>query len=234
MLWQWCAAIAIASGIGCAQQHPNIPISDLLARRVPAYRVQNEPRLNALVRFGRENGIPLGIEFSTTELDDTVNLSTSATNVRGVLNSILGVTRQYSLASARGVVSIRAVGVPPPAWLVHRVRRFRLTRAQFSWASIKLCMTVETSMDPAKQGFGGDYPPGDPDDRVGPVDVRDVAVRELLNRIVGTSGHSSWVVTRQGARILPPASVNRLWTTMYRPDPLSELPGPPLPPAIVR
>jgi len=181
-------------------------------------------------------GIPLGIEFSTTELDDTVNLSTSATNVRGVLNSILGVTRQYSLASARGVVSIRAVGVPPPAWLDHRVRRFRLPRTQISWASIKLWMTVETSMDPAKQGFGGDYPPGDPNDRVGPVDVRDVAVRELLNRIVGTSGHSSWVVTRQGARILPPASVNRLWTTMYRPDPLSELPGPlpPLPPAIVR
>jgi hypothetical protein len=233
MLWQWCAAIAIASGIGRAQ-HPSVPISDLLVRRVPAYRVQNEPRLNALVRFGRENGIPLGIEFSTTELDDTVNVSTPATDVWGVLSSILGVTRQYSLASARGVVSIRAVDVPPPAWLDHRVRRFRLPRTQISWASMMLWMTVETIIDPAKKGFAGDYPPGDPNDRVGPMDVRDVTVRELLNRIVGASGHSSWIVTRQGARILGPASINRLWTTMYRTDPLSQLPGPPLPRVDVR
>ena len=228
MLWQWCAAVAIASGIGCAQR-PNVPIPDLLVRRVQAYRVHNEPRLNALVRFGRENGIPLGIEFSTAELDDTVNVSTPATDVRGVLSSILGVTRQYSLASARGVVSIRAVDVLPPAWLDYRVRRFRLPRTQISWASMMLWMTVERSMDPAKKGVAGDSPPGDPNDKVGPMDVRDVTVRELLNRIVGASGHSSWIVTRQGARILAPASINRLWTTMYRPDPLSQLPGPRLP-----
>jgi hypothetical protein len=107
MLRQWCAGIVIASGIGCAQ-HPNAPISSLLARRVPAYSVQSVPRLNALVRFGRENGVPLRIEFSTTELDEPVNVSTSASDVRGVLSAILGLSRQYSLSSSHGTVSIRA------------------------------------------------------------------------------------------------------------------------------
>jgi hypothetical protein len=97
-----------------------------------------------------------------------------------------------------------------------------------------LSMTVEMNMDPAKKGFAGDYPPGDRNDLVGPMDVRYVTVRELLNRIVGASGRSSWIVTRQSAVILGPASVNRLWTTMYSPDPLSQLPGPPLPRVDVR
>jgi hypothetical protein len=92
-----------------------------------------------------------------------------------------------------------------------------------------LWMTVEMNMDHAKKGFAGDYPRGDPNDRVGPMDVRDVTVRELLNRIVDASGRSSWIVTRQGAVVLGPASVNRFWTMMYSPDPLSQLPGPPFP-----
>lgn len=97
-----------------------------------------------------------------------------------------------------------------------------------------LRMTVEKDIDPATKGFAGDYSPGDLTDWVGPMDVRGATVRELLNRIVGASGHGSWIVTRQGASISAPATMNRFWTTMYRTDPATRLPGIPIPHVDVR
>lgn len=89
MMWQLVAALLIASGMACAQS-PTLAASGPLARRVPAYSIRNEPRLKALVRLGQENAIPLGIEFSTSELDEPVTVSTSATDVRTVITAILG------------------------------------------------------------------------------------------------------------------------------------------------
>ena len=88
-----------------------------LSSRVSAYTAHDEPRLMALIRFARENGIALGIESSTADLDRIVTVQTQSTDARNAITMILGNSRRYSLSALQGVVSIRDRDVQPPSWL---------------------------------------------------------------------------------------------------------------------
>jgi hypothetical protein len=179
----------------------------------------------ALVRFARENGIALGIEPSTADLDRIVTVHTQSTDARNAITMILGNSRRYSLSALQGVVSIRDRDVQPPSWLDHKIRRFQLQRTAVAFGFASLWMTIGGELDPSTKGFAGDFPPGDPGDQTGPLDVRGTTVRSLLNRLAASSGRTTWMVTRPTARLLPAAAINQYFTVMYQADPISRLPG---------
>jgi hypothetical protein len=179
----------------------------------------------ALVRFARENGIALGIESSTADLDQIVTGHIQSTYARNAITMILGNSRRYSLSGLHGVVSIRDRDVQPPSWLDHKIRRFRLQRTAVAFVFASLWMTIARELDPSTKGFAGDFPPSDPGDQTGPLDVRGITIRYLLNRLAASSGRTTWMVTGPSARLLPPAAIDQYFTVMYQADPISQLPG---------
>ena len=210
----WFAALAVGA-----------EAADPLSSRVSAFTAQGESRLTALVRFARQNKIALGIESSTADLDRIVTIHTQSTDARNAITMILGNSRGYSLSALEGLVSIRDSDVLPPSWLDHKIRRFRLQRTAVAFAFTSLWMTIARELDPLTKGLAGDSTPGDPRDQVGPLDVRGTTIRFLLDRLAASSARTTWMVTRPGARLLPPAVINQYFTVMYQADPISQLPG---------
>lgn len=202
-----------------------------LNRIVGPFTSRNESRLAALIRFGRENRLCFGIEFSDASFQDIPVIQLPQTTLREAVEAILVRDQGHSLAvsTLKGVVIIRSIRSHPPDWLDHRLPRFRIPRMQVVCASLNLSMALERHLNPSIQGFAGDYPPGAPADQVGPLDIRDATIRELLCTVVGASGKADWIA--MGGLTLGSgknASVNRYWTLLYDPDPVLSRPVVPL------
>jgi hypothetical protein len=211
LVWKALTLFALDLGVLCTEQRGLE--QDHLSRVVPAFQANHESRLKALIRFARMNNLSFGIEFSTEDLDQPLNLEVTAIEVRTAIGVILGVS-QPALSTDHGVVLIKRQGVESPAWLDNRIRRFWIPRVELPWASLNLSMALARHFNPVIAGFAGDFPPADPAESVGPMDVHGATVRDLLCRIVAAS-HSSWIVTRLGADVPSPAFINEYWTVMY-------------------
>jgi hypothetical protein len=168
--------------------------------------------LNALLWFGHDERVCLGIEFSGPELNREVQVWEVKSTVRKIIERILRSSEEYELSVSDGVVLIRRKGTRPPAWLDHRLPKFDSPKMELMRAGTGLWMRLELDMDPSIRGFGGDGPVTDPPDEVGPFHERGRTVGQLLVRIVASSRGAAWFPTTKGVRVSFPASVNRFWT----------------------
>jgi hypothetical protein len=182
-----------------------------LSRHVSHFSIGKTSMLDALIWLGRDERICFGIEFYGPELSNPVQIEMDNATISEIVEKILGSTNTYQLSVSDGVILIRKRGVKPPDWLNHRLPHFRVPRGELMSVDFQLWMAVEIDLDPSKQGFGGDYPPTDPIDEVGPFDERGQTVRQLLVRIVAASRGATWYPT-QGAGGPAPASINGFWT----------------------
>jgi hypothetical protein len=183
----------------------------LLSRHVSHFSIGKTSALDALIWFGRDQRICFGIEFYGAELSNPVEIEIDDATVGEVVQKILGSTDTYQLSVLDGVILIRKKEVRSPDWLNHRLPHFRVSRGELMAVDNQLWMALELDLDPLKQGFGGDYPPTEPIDEVGPFDERGQTVRQLLVRIVASSRGATWYPT-QGAEAPTPASRNGFWT----------------------
>ena len=87
------------------------------------------------------------------------------------------------------------------SWLDTRVPRFKCSRATVAAASNLLRMELQIAEKPelAKGGFAGHFRPGDLTDFVGPFDVQNATVRDLLDLIVGSSKGGIWLAIEERA-----------------------------------
>jgi hypothetical protein len=182
----------------------------LLSRHVSHFSIGKTSALDALIWFGRDQRICFGIEFYGG-LSNAVQIKMDDAAVGEIVQKILGSTSDYQLSVSDGVILIRKRGVKSPDWLNHRLPHFKVPKGELMSVNSQLWMALEMDLDPSKQGFGGDYPPTDPIDDVGPFDERGQTVRQLLVRIVAASRGATWYPT-QGAGGPAPASVNGFWT----------------------
>jgi len=151
----WVAVLVLlAVEAPCAERHAVSPLS----RRVHHFSIGRSSALNALLWLGHDEGLCLGIEFSSRELDNIVRVEADNTTVREVIKKIMGSSDVYRLSVSDGVILIRKKGVKPPTWLDHRLPQFELPRMELMWANIRLSMMVELDLDPSLKGFAGDYP----------------------------------------------------------------------------
>jgi hypothetical protein len=131
----------VALDLGVLSTEQRALEQDHLSRVVPAFQATHAPRLKALIRFPRMNSLLLGIEFSTEDLDQPLNLEIRARGVRTALGAILGVS-QTTLLTNHGVVLFKRQGFEAPAWLDNRIRRFWIPRVELPWASLNLSMAL--------------------------------------------------------------------------------------------
>lgn len=197
-----------AVGARCKAEF-NCPLE--LSAKVFMFR--DESRLAALVRFGRENHISLGVESLAGNPLHLTPLNPTGNTVKSTILQILGASGSYHLYCVNGVVIIRDDRVPSPKWLDRRLPSFQIPKATLATANIGLWMRVEKFLDPSQRGFGGDGPPGDPEDQIGPYNIKGATIRRLLCVIAGSSKGAAWVTADGRAnQVLGTAGVNRLWT----------------------
>jgi hypothetical protein len=178
-----------------------------------------EPRLSALIRLGRENGLCFGIETRTDHFNEKITLSIVDTDAYNAINTVLGSSPGYEISVLHNVILIRDKRVRPPEYLSLRLPRFRIPRSTLVWANLNLGMSVEMQLDPNRKGFVGDGPPGDVTNQVGPFDISGQTVRDLLCRIVGSSKGATWMVSSPFGPSVAPASIGRLWTLVLYQNP---------------
>lgn len=198
-------AVLLGANTGGARTSDSV-----LSRRVSHFTIGKTSTLNALIWLGRDEHICFGIEFYGG-LGNTVQIKMDDATVGEIVQKILGSSSDYQLSVSDGVILIRKIRVKPPDWLDHRLSHFKVARGELMFVNNQLWGALETDLDPSKQGFGGDYPPTDPIDEVGPFDERGQTVRELLVRIVAASRGATWYPS-QGAEGPAPASRNDFWT----------------------
>ena len=194
-----------------------------LSRQVSHFRLGPTSILNALLWLGHDYGVCFGIEYSGSDLNNTVQVDENKTTVGAVTRKILGDTFQVSVA--KGVVLIRRKGANTPDWLTHRLHVFTMPRVELMNANDLLWMGLEMDLDKTKHGFGGSHPQSEPRDEVGPFREHDKTMQQLLTTLVASSHGASWYATNGVGGTSFDSTINRFWTlatyrtrNLYRPS----------------
>ncbi len=201
------AILLLALQAPCAEPRK----ASVLRRQVDHFSFGETTALNALLWFGHDEGICFGIEFSGQELNKKVRISLDKTTVGDAVRKILSSSDLYVVSAPDGIVLIRKKGVPAPAWLDHRLRKFEIGRTELMSASSALWMTFQLDLNPSLKGFAGDYPGTEPPDEIGPIRERGKTIRQLLIKIVAASRGASWYPTQE-VRVTFPTVINNDWT----------------------
>lgn len=196
----WCAQ-ELHSGSSGRQDE------NLLLRPVAFFVTERLSLPDALLKLGQEQEIPLGIEYLHIEdVRKRITLRVTHTNVGEVVKSILAYGRGYEVVVRDGVLNITHPSVPsdPNKNLLNRVlRKFSVPERTpiSSAAGLALRAQLKRALrppPPARPGAGpvgiAGTSPGDPENVVGPLELRDVTVRQALNRLVKENGNAAWVV----------------------------------------
>lgn len=177
---------------------------------VKPFTSYNESRLATLIHFGRENHISFGVESSSDDLLKPINASTPRGIARSAIMQILGVP-SYHVACVNGVVVVRDSRFSSATWLDRRLPLFQVQRTTLVIANIGLGNRLESLLGPPQTSFFGSFPPGDPDDLVGPYNIKGSTIRSLLCLLVGSSKGATWFIHGQ-VKPFGTSIGNRFWT----------------------
>jgi hypothetical protein len=165
------------------------------SRRVAFFAVKQRNLIDALLCFGQQDGIPIGIEYiDKAAFQQRITVEFRERNVKEVLDAITHLVG-YRWSINGQVVSVTHEGalVGKSNLLNTRIPRFRIPETTMLEASLAVSLHLYVVLNPTS-GIAGDYPGGNPDFRVGPLDMKNATVREILNRIVSQRGNGAWVV----------------------------------------
>jgi len=200
-----------------AQQSPTI-----LSKHVASFSGRGLCLVDALLRLGGQEGVPLGVEYVSREaLAKPITEDFHNTTVKGILERLLAGDKGYTWRVQEGVLVVSHKSVASgEANLLNRVLpTFVIRRCSIAEASNVLYMSLNSQLHPEVRGYAGDYNPGDMQNLVGPLELRNAMVRQVLNRLVsGANKKAAWVVRVQPGSLdrLPPGG---LWTIIEYENP---------------
>jgi hypothetical protein len=189
---------------------PNSPgqSSEPLTRHVDAFRVGGVTKLDALLGLGKQEHLPLGIEYLDRDAVQTkVTVNLRDVTVEQVFGAVLGRTSGYKWRVDSGVANITHRGVlddPKRNLLERRLRQFSIERVPLQDASLHLITALTLKLYPKTPTIFGDYPGGNLENTAGPLKMDDATVRQILNCLVGQARDAAWVVQ------VPPGQLDRL------------------------
>jgi len=153
--------------------------------------------IDALLQLGREQQIPIGIEYiDATAFRSRITLHAQDTTVGRLLDTITH-AQGYSWLPEGNVVTLTHNGALQGRknLLNLRISEFTIKREVTLQAASQLLLGKLYSVQhPHPTGIVGDYPSGNPQFRVGPWTMRNAVVRQILNRIVSQHNNGAWVV----------------------------------------
>lgn len=183
-------------------------VQSVTSRTVGQFNAEGSTLFDAVLLLGQEQHIPLGIEYIDEEaLQRPITVKVGAATVGQVLGAILKQEPGYSWSVNAGVIDVSHSGVPAgSANLLNRILPdYSIPSLSITEAGVMLDRDLYDSLHPGSQGFAGSYAGDILPLRVGPLSMRNVTVRQALNRIVGQAKDAAWVVQVKptGLRGLP-------------------------------
>lgn len=208
--------IFVVPAFEASARSPKNASGGVLAKPVSSFNVESLPMIDAVLQLGQQEKVPLGIEYVTLEaLQKPVTINLHPTTVGKALRAILPKGSGYTFREDHGVVVVSNKNVVPGKInLLDRILRdFSIPRCTLGEASNLLGMTLRRELHPEIGGTVGSYNPGDPHDLVGPLKIRNLAVRQVLNLLIGQHQNAAWVAQVPEGR-LSEIPTQGLWTML--------------------
>jgi hypothetical protein len=217
------AVLVIGMCPGCwaaasAQETPQTAAR--LAAPVSSFKVERMTVIDAVMRLGQQEHIPLGIEYANPDdLRKVITVDLRRTTIGQALSAVLPKGKGYIVRVRDGVVNISNKAVPEgrrnilnqvlPEFVVPESR----PAVTVVMAAALLRLQLEHELRPQRPprrskpyGVAGSLPVGRMENQVGPLTLRKVTVRQVLNRLVSEHDNAAWivVVAPEELRRLPP------------------------------
>lgn len=192
-------AIAIATVLLClsssisAQTRSATPN---LSRKVAFFSVKQRNLIDALLSFGAHEHMPMGIDYiDKIAFQQRLNLEFRECSVRQILDALTH-PLDYSWSMVGAVVSVTHDGalLGKSNLLNTRIPQFRIGETSMHEASLALSLHLYFVLNPKSGGIAGDAPGGNLAFRVGPFDLKNATVRDILNQIVSQHSNGAWIV----------------------------------------
>jgi|SRR5271167_1379846 len=191
-------AIAIVlfctSGMIHGQSRSAVTISP--SRQVPFFEVKQRNLIDALLSFGGQEHIPIGIEYiDKAAFQQRINIEFRGRTVKEILDAITHpVGYRWFIRGPVVLVTHDGVLVGKSNLLNTRILQFRIGETSMHEASLALSLRLYFVLNPNSGGIAGDSPGGNLAFRVGPFDLKNASVRDILNRIVSQHSNGAWIV----------------------------------------
>jgi hypothetical protein len=179
--------------------------STSLTRRVPFFEVKARNLVDALLSFGAQEHIPIGIEYiDKAAFQQRINLEFRERNVGEILDALTHPVG-YRWFMPEGVVLVTHDGalVGKSNLLNTRIPEFRIAETSMHEAGLALSLHLYFVLNPKSGGIAGDSLGGNLAFRAGPFDLKNATVREILNQIVSQHGNGAWIVQQ------PPSTMGK-------------------------
>jgi hypothetical protein len=170
--------------------------SPKLSRKVAFFSVKQQNLIDAILSFGAQEHLPIGIDYiDKAAFQQRMNLEFRERSVREILDALthpLG----YRWSMVGAVVSVTHDGALVGKWnlLNTRIPQFRIGETSMHEASLALSLHLYFVLNPKSGGIAGDSPGGNLAFRVGPFDLKNATVRDILNQIVSQHRNGAWIV----------------------------------------
>jgi hypothetical protein len=168
---------------------------------VQSYTLDATNLLQALARFSDDFEIPMGIEWQLSSVPyNPVRLQFEKTTVLQVIKQLVALEPGYTLSTANGVVHVTRLTLVDERrnFLNIPIGDFELSSEYVFHANNRLRkLVVELANPPSpnnEPGCGGSFGVG-AGDQVASFHVRNVVVRDILDRFVTSAGFNIWLVT---------------------------------------
>jgi hypothetical protein len=152
-------------------------------------------------------------EFFRSLLEKPISEDFHDTTVGGIVQALLDGRSGYTWRVRDGVLNVshRSVAAGKANLFDRVLPEFVIRRCSVADASNVLYMSLNNHLHPEVTGYAGEYDPGDPQNLIGPLELRNAPVRQVLNRLVSSTKKGAWVVRVQPCSLdqLPSGG---LWT----------------------
>lgn len=188
-----------------------------VGKTIESFEVEQVTLVDALLRLAQQHHLPLGIEYVDLEaLREPIKLKLTQTSIAEALDAIVAQSKGYEWRLSEGVVIVSHVGVPSGRGqnlLDRTLPQFAIPKCTLAEASNLLRMALDRDLHPDIRGWAGSYNPGSGEKLIGPLTLRNVTVREALNRLVHDLKDAAWVIH------VPPGNLDKLpnhglWTVI--------------------
>ena len=182
------------SGMICGQSRSGAVISS--SRRVPFFAVKERNLIDTLLSFGGQEHIPIGIEYiDKAAFQQRISVEFRERNVKEILDAITRpVGYRWSINGPVVLVTHDGALIGKSNLLNTRIPEFRVGETSMHEASLVLSLGLYFVLNPNSGGIAGDSPGGNLAFRVGPFNLKNTTVREILNQIVSQHSNGAWIV----------------------------------------
>lgn len=187
----------------------------ILSKGVAAFNVRGLCLVDALLGLGEQEQVPMGIEYVTRDaLEKPISEDFHNTTVGAIVQGLLGGDRGYTWRVRDGVLNIshKSVATGKGNLLDRVLPEFVVRKCSVADASNALYMSLNSQLHPEVTGYAGDYNPGDPQDLIGPLELRNAPVWRILNRLVGSATKKGAWIVRVQPGYLDQLPSGGLWT----------------------